>query len=137
MGSIKRGRSIRNYKVERIDRSWSLCKTKKNAEHILIDLVYFTRSANVDFIHIDRTRIVDRLICGSIYMNHGRNNVKFLWKSSEQSMEYRRRREKKITTFFSFFSVFLNRFFQNMKVNIPKYFVSIFLGTDFLSVEYN
>ena len=41
---------------------------------------------------------------------------------------------------FSFFYFFLKKidfFFQNIKVNIPKYFVSIFLGTDFLSVEYN
>ena len=34
MGSIKRDRSIRNYKVEQIDPSWSLCRTKKRGKYI-------------------------------------------------------------------------------------------------------
>ena len=80
---IKRGRLIRNYKVERIDIDPKLqsrtdrsiliiMQDKKNAEHILIDLINFTRSAKVDFIQIDRS------IRGSIDMDHGRNNAK-IW----------------------------------------------------------
>ncbi|KAF3537248.1 hypothetical protein F2Q69_00023823 [Brassica cretica] len=37
-------------------------QNKKNAEHIQIDMVHFTRSTKVDFIQIDRSRIIDRLI---------------------------------------------------------------------------
>ena len=63
----------------RTDRSiLIIMQNKKNAEHILIDLVHFTRSAKVDFIQIDRSRIIERSTRGSIDMNHGRNNVKIL-----------------------------------------------------------
>jgi len=44
-----------------------------------------------------------------------------------------------VAFFCSFFVFFFKKsiFLKNIKVNILKYFVSIFLGTDFLSVEYN
>lgn len=60
MGSIKRDRSIPNYKVGWLDPDHYA--EQKNAEHILIDLVHFTRSAKIDFIQIDRSRIIDRSI---------------------------------------------------------------------------
>ncbi|CAG7894447.1 unnamed protein product, partial [Brassica rapa] len=62
MCSIKRDQSICYHQVDLTDRSRSLRITKKNAEHILIDMVYFTRSTKVDFTWIDRSLIVDQSI---------------------------------------------------------------------------